>query len=94
MVKKYKNYFLYNNILLFSVLILCVIGLTMIFSSSSVLSESKFSYLTRQAVFMAVGVLVMLVTYKININLFFKIEVYIYICVYFALKFGSIFSLE
>ncbi|KUJ95796.1 MAG: cell division protein FtsW [Desulfonauticus sp.] len=91
MVKKYKNYFLYDNILLFSVLILCVIGLTMIFSSSSVLSESKFSYLTRQAVFMAVGVLVMLVTYKININLFFKMR-YIFIFVSILLLSLVLFS--
>lgn len=66
----------FDYILLFSIVGLCLFGLMMIYSSSSIWAEYKFNnsfhYVTNQFIFFVVGLFLMLVVSKINYNYYYK----------------------
>lgn len=65
-----------NLLIFFSCLFLCIFGLLMVYSSSSVWSEYKFGYsyyyLIRQLIFSIIGVILMFIISKIDYNKYKK----------------------
>ena len=70
-----------NKLLFITIVILCLFGLLMIYSSSSVWSEYKFNdsfhYLKYQGIFFIIGLFLMIFISKINTDLYFKYSNYI-----------------
>jgi cell division protein FtsW len=64
--------------LLFSVMILCGLGLTMILSTSAVMAErfyaDKYFFFRKQLVFVLAGIMFMLLVYMIPRNLFYRLK--------------------
>lgn len=90
MVKKYKSSI--DIILLSTVIVLCVLGITMIFSSSTViLTKDKFLFFKKQVLFMFLGLLLMLILSKIKIQLLFKLR-YFFIFLSFIFLALTLFS--
>lgn len=65
-----------DKVLLFSVIILSIFGVMMIYSASSIWAEYKFNdsfhYLKYQLIFLVLGVLLMLFVSKINYNFYYE----------------------
>ena len=70
-----------DYILLFSVVLLCLFGLMMIYSSSSIWAQYKFNnsyhYVINQFIFFIIGLFIMIIISKINYNVYFKYSNYI-----------------
>ncbi len=66
----------FDKILFLVVLILSVFGLLMIYSSSSIWAEYKFSdsfhYLKYQSIFFIIGIILMIIISKVNYNFYYK----------------------
>lgn len=67
MKKKHMDYFLFA-----SVIIICIFGIIMIYSASSIWAEFKyqdaFKYVKQQSLFFIVGIFIMLLVSKIDLN--------------------------
>ena len=66
----------FDKILFLVVLILSIFGLLMIYSSSSIWGDFKFNdsfhYLKYQSIFFIIGIILMIITSKINYNFYYK----------------------
>ena len=75
-----------NYILLFSVVILSLFGLVMIYSASSIWSEYKFNnpykFVINQSIFFIIGLIIMYIVSKINYRLYYKYSrIILFICI-------------
>ena len=65
-----------DYLLLFSVVILCLFGLMMIYSSSCVWAEYKFNnsyhYVINQFIFFLIGLFIMIIVSKIDYKIYYK----------------------
>lgn len=65
-----------NKVLLFTVIILSLFGTIMIYSASSIWAEYKFNdsfhYLKYQAIFLIIGIIIMLIVSKIDYKIYYK----------------------
>ena len=66
----------FDKILFFVVLILSIFGLLMIYSSSSIWAEYKFSdsfhYLKYQGIFFIIGIILMIIMSKVSYKFYYK----------------------
>ena len=66
----------FDTKLFIAIIMICLFGILMIYSSSSVWSEYKFNdsfkYLKMQTIFFLIGLLLMIFVSKINYNIYFK----------------------
>ena len=66
----------FDKILFFSVIILSLFGVAMIYSSSSIWAEYKFNdsfhYLKYQGIFLIIGIIVMIIVSKIDYKLYYE----------------------
>ncbi len=78
-----------DKILFFTVIILSLFGLLMIYSSSSIWADYKFNdsfhYVKYQGVFFIIGLLLMIIVSKINYKLYYKYSNLILICSFILL---------
>ena len=68
---------------IFSIILLTIIGLVMVFSSSSIVAmenhADSFFYLKRQSLFLIIGLFIMLITSKVNTDVLSKNHKFFYI---------------
>ncbi|NSW88562.1 putative lipid II flippase FtsW [bacterium] len=83
MLKNYLESVEPRILFIFSTIILAIIGLVMVFSSSSIIAmenyADSFFYLKRQSLFLLIGLFIMLICSKINTNVLSKNYKFFYI---------------
>lgn len=66
----------YDKLLLIAVILICVFGIIMIYSASSIWAEYKyndpFKFVKAQSIFFIIGLLLIIIISKLNINILYK----------------------